>query len=303
MKIGIVGGGGIVGSSCAFTLARELPDAETVLVDINEETAHGHAIDIEHAMAMDSNTVIAVGGYADIADANVVVVTAGASTSSDSTDRNTLLEDNIKVLRSVFNELTRHHVNCPIVITTNPVDVLVTILNDEYDFSQQHILGYNLNDTLRFQWAIADFTGTDPLSVSGFVLGEHGDTQVPVFSSVRINGDPPEFTQQEQKRIFRRGRDSAWEMSQKKNETARWATGFGLTKIVTAICQNSSNVFPCSIPAPGYVNDNDVSYGVPVFLGQDGAEGVMHINLTATEQEQLTESVATIRTQYQQWNQ
>jgi malate/lactate dehydrogenase len=189
MKVGVIGGGGIVGSSVVFNAAQKEIVDEVVIIDINEEMAIGHALDIEHAISLENNTEVTVGDYSNISNSEVVIITASAPTPPDLEDRNQLLNDNVPLLEDILSNLIQNSIDCPIVISTNPVDALITIINNEYDFDRRKILGYNLNDTMRLQWAIARHANVDRKSVNAYVLGEHGESQVPVYSQATIAGE------------------------------------------------------------------------------------------------------------------
>lgn len=301
MKVGVIGGGGIIGSSAAFNVAQKEIVDEIVIIDINEEMAIGHALDIEHAISLENNTEVTVGDYSDISNADVAVITASAPTPADLDDRNQLLNDNVPLLKDVFSNLLQENVDCPSVISTNPVDALITILNEEYDIDRRKILGYNLNDTMRLRWAIAKHEDVGRKSVNAYVLGEHGESQVPVYSQATIAGDNCDFSTEEQQEIFETGRDSAWDIMQNKEETARWATGYGLSLIVEAICENQQKVLPCSIEAVGEYGYSGISFGMPVVLGRTGAEEVIDLDLNDEEAERLSSSVNAIKQAYESW--
>lgn len=301
MKVGVIGGGGIIGSSCAFNVAqREIVD-EIVIVDIAEEMALGHALDIEHAVALENDTKVSVGDYTDLSNSDAVVITASAPTPPDLEDRNQLLDDNVPLLEDIFSNIMDEDIDCPVVISTNPVDVLITIINEEFNLDREKIIGYNLNDTLRLRWALAKHTDESRKSVNAYVLGEHGESQVPIYSKATIAGENRSFSEKEEQEIFETARGSAWDIMKNKEETARWATGYGLSIIVDAICENKQKVIPCSIQASGEYGHQGISFGMPVILGRQGAEKVVELDLEDDEAESLGSSVEAIRQAYNNW--
>lgn len=302
MKVGIIGGGGAVGSTCAFNVARDGIADEVVLVDVAEGVARGHAIDIEHAVALENDTAVTVGNYGDLAGASAVVIAVGTPTSEldEGGGRDALLGANLPVLRSVFDELDGA-VDCPTLTITNPVDVLLSVLAGEVDRPREHLLGYNLNDTMRLRWAIADYVDAPITEVEAYVLGEHGPDQVPAFSCATVGGKPVAFDDDERREIAERARESAWAITESRGESARWATGRGLAVLVDAICRDLDRVLPCSFPLEGEYGHAGMCLGVPTRIGRDGVTGVVELDLDADERGRLADAADKVEAAAREW--
>jgi len=297
MKVSVIGGAGAVGSSCVFNLAREDAVDEVVVVDIDEERAQGEAYDVERSVLLEHSANVAVGGYDDIRDASAVLVTASAAVPGDLRDRSQMIDKNKALTDEIFTELSEA-VDCPIVTATSPTDVLNMVARRSYDIPREHLLGYNLNDTLRFRWAIAEHENVDSHAVEAYVLGEHGDTQVPVFSNARIDGDPTSFTEAKREAITERALDVAWETFELKGETPRWSTGYGLALIARAICTDEGRLLPCSVQPDGAYSLDDVSVGLPVRVGERGIKEIVEFDLSPEEREALDRSATTVRNDF-----
>lgn len=299
MKVSVIGGAGAVGSSCVFSLAREKAIDEVVIIDIDEQRARGEAFDVERSVLLEHATSVSVGRYDDIRDASAVLITASAAVPSDLRDRSQMIEKNRTLAEEIFGEL-EGTVDCPIVTATSPTDVLNLVASRSYDIPTEHLLGYNLNDTLRFRWAIAEHEDVHPHAVEAYVLGEHGDTQVPVFSNATIDGEPTSFTFEEREAITERVLNVAWETFELKEETPRWSTGYGLALIARAICTDERRVLPCSVHPDGAYGYDDVSLGLPTRIGEEGVSEVVEFDLSPGEREGIEDSAVKIRDDFEQ---
>lgn len=276
---------------------------EVVLIDIEGERATGHALDIQQSISLENNKSINHGTYNDVADVGVVVVCASTPHPLDLPNSTTLLEQDLPILRGIFSELDSVNVNCPILVATNPVDAVITILHDEFDIPRQRLLGYTLNDLIRFRWTISIHVKTDMTAVDAYVIGEHSPMQVPVFSGVKIHGCDYEFSEEERREITKLATESSRKIVQSKNETTRWTTGRGLSTVAEAIYLDKREPFPCSILAAREYGYESVSFGMPVILGQDGAISTLELELDESEIQALERSVQSIQTTCRNWNQ
>ena len=194
MKVGIIGGGGIVGSSAGFALSLGGIVHEIVLVDMNADLADGQALDMLHGTAAIADQVIRAGGYADLADADVICITAGLRRKPDES-RLALINRNVELFRSILATIKQsgHKPDCIVLVVSNPVDVLTYLAEKELKLPKGKVIGLGtLLDTLRFRSLLAMNLGAPATQVQAMILGEHGDSMVPVWSSASIAGLPLE---------------------------------------------------------------------------------------------------------------
>lgn len=281
MKLTVIGAG-TIGAGVAYNVAvRDVVD-ELVLVDLDAEKAKGEAFDIAHAAAFDSTTAVRQGGYADAADSDIVAITAGKPREEGMT-RTDLLEANVPILRDIFsNDFGDDAV---FVTTTNPMDVVNYANTRIADYDRSRFVGFGgWLDSARFRFVMADHLDVPAPSVEGYVIGEHGDSQVPVFSRLRVDGEPHDIPASEQDDLHDRMAASAMEVISRKGFT-QWAPTYGVAEVITAIATDSGRVLPCSAVLDGEYGHSGVSIGVPVELGRSGIESIVEWDLSDREQD------------------
>ena len=186
-KIGIIGAGQ-VGASCAFALAQAGVAEEIALADIKTEKAAGEALDIAHGVPLLPAVRVTGGGYAEIDGADVVVMTAGANQAPNETRRDLLLK-NLSVMQDAAREIARRAPACVLLVVTNPVDALTRAALAQTGFSPERVLGSGtVLDSQRLRFMLSEHTGVDARSIHAYVLGEHGDSELPAWSTVSIAG-------------------------------------------------------------------------------------------------------------------
>ena len=208
MKITIMGGGGVVGSSAAFRIAQEGLASEIVLVDARENMAKAHALDIEQAVVHRSTTQVKAGGIEETKDSNVVLIAVGVlGLSASQPSRLSQFEDNIAILKDLMKPLISYSPSALWMMATVPLDPIIYLFHKHFSIPRQKMIGVNRNDTSRFRWAIGKILSVPAPSVEAFVLGEHGETQVPLFSSIRIRGERISLTPEQVEQIRNQGMD------------------------------------------------------------------------------------------------
>jgi malate dehydrogenase len=293
MKISIIGAAGSVGAPVAFHLAVSGLAEEIVLIDVRSNMAKQHAMDIgTAASALDVR--VKDGGYEDLAGSDVIINAAGVFQGLIA-DRMELLPKNIPLVRDIALQIKRR---CPaaIVITaTNPVDPLNYATWRVGGFDRHRLIGYSINDSFRFRELVARTKGSRPSQVQATVMGEHGSSQVPLFSSVRVDGRPMLFTEDEKQSIRAEIPDILKRYEAlRTGRTAGWTCAVGAVAITRAILQNTGEVFPCSVVLEGEYGQKDLSMSVPVVLGKEGVREILEWELSADEREGLKRSIGVL---------
>ncbi len=298
-KVSIVGAAGTVGAAAGYTIALEDIADEVVFVDIpeQEDVTVGQAADTNHGIAYDSNTEVRQGDYSDTAGSDIVVITAGLPRSPGDS-RLDLADDNAPIMEDIQDSLAEHSDDFITVTTSNPVDLLNRHLYEAGDRDRSKVIGFGGRlDSARFRYVLSERFDSPVGNVEATILGEHGDAQVPVFSKVRVDGADPEFTEDEQEEILADLQESAMNVIERKGAT-EWGPARGVAHIVDAILNDTGEVLPCSIPLAGEFGHDDVGFGVPVRLGENGVEEVIEWDLTDFERAQMQEAADKLSEQY-----
>jgi L-lactate dehydrogenase len=295
MKVGIIGGGGIVGSSAGFALQLGGVVHEIVIVDANADLADGQALDMLHGTAAVADQVITAGGYDSLADADLICITAGLRRKPDES-RLALINRNVELFRTILGSLTSAGVrnDAIVLVVSNPVDILTALAERELSLPQGHVLGLGtLLDTLRFRSLLAMRLEAPATQVSAVILGEHGDSMVPIWSSASIGGLPmekfPGFTPKLGEEVFLRAKTSGAEMIKKKTG-AGFAVGVSIAEVIHAIALDSKRILPVSTVQRGCYGLRDVALSVPTVVGRGGAERCLEVDLWPKELQGLKRS-------------
>jgi malate dehydrogenase len=297
-KVSVVGAAGTVGAAAGYNIALRGVADEVVFVDIpdQEDTTVGQAADVNHGVAYDTNTTIRQGTYEDTAGSDVVVITAGIPRSPGDS-RLDLGEDNAPIMEDIGNSLAEHNDEFVSITTSNPMDLLNRHLYEMGERPREHVIGFGGRlDSARFRYVLAERFDTEVTNVEATILGEHGDAQVPVFSKVRIDGEDPDFADDERRDILESLQQSAMNVIERKGAT-QWGPATGVGHMVEAVVRDEGTVLPASIPLDGEYGHEGVSLGVPVKLTSDGAE-VVDWTLSEYEREQLGQAADKLEEQY-----
>ncbi len=288
-KVSIVGAAGVVGAMVGFNIAiRDVAD-EIVYVDIDEEGAIGQAHDTMHGIAYDSSTEVYQGEYSDMEGSHVVAITAGKPREPGMT-RLDLADANKSIMEDISGEIDNYAPDAISVLTTNPMDVLNYHLYDVSERTREKVIGFaGRLDSARFRYALAQEFDTSVLNVEATIIGEHGDSQVPVFSKVQVDGQTPSFTENDRERIRETLKESAMNVIEKKGAT-QFGPGRGVAHVVESIYRNTGDVIPSSVVLDGEYGHNDVSIGVPAKIGAEGIEEVVEWDLDERETELFDKS-------------
>jgi malate dehydrogenase len=293
----ILGGGGGVGSSTAFNLLLLDDELDVVLADRRPEKVLSHTLDLEQVLELGGTGTVRAGVCEDAQDADVVVVTASAPLIPGAS-RLDYLRDNAEILRRVSDLLSRagDAFQGVVIVVTNPVDPLCTLLRERAGLDRRRVLGYTCNDGLRLRTGIASAIGVDPGRVEAWVLGEHGDACVPLLGRVRVDGIEVTLTDVERAEAeqFLRSwfaRHSALE----SGRTSTWTSGLGLSRMIGAIAHDSGELWTASVVLAGEYGIEDVSLGVPVTLGRHGVREIVDWPLDPAEHVALERAAGVVR--------
>lgn len=300
MKVSIIGGGGLVGSCAAYALQCGGLANEIALLDVNEELAVGHALDLQHGSPSIANQTFAGGGYEHIPTSDIICITAGLRRKPDESrldliNRNTDLF--VEILRNV--KAAGPKPTAIVLVVSNPVDILTYVAADMLGLPQQQVIGLGTQlDTIRFCSLIAQELDAPPTQTKALILGEHGETMVPIWSSAAIAGLPldkyPGWNPNLASTLFTRTRGSGAEVIKRKGG-AGFAVGVAIRDCIDAIILDTQSVLPVSSIQNGCYGIRDVALSVPTVLGRTGVQATMEIDLWPKEVQGLRQSGAALR--------
>jgi L-lactate dehydrogenase len=302
-RVAIVGAGN-VGSTFAYALLLSGLAAEIVLIDANRAKAEGEAMDLNHAVPFTHPTRIWAGDYADCAGAMVTVLTAGANQKPGQT-RLECLQANARIWREIVPQIARHNPGGILLVATNPVDVLTYAALKLSGMPSARVLGSGtILDTARFRFLLSQHFGVDARSVHAYIIGEHGDSEVPVWSLANIagmhlpdycraQGLPFEPSQMEE--IFESTRDAAYHIIERKGATY-YAVAAGLLRITQSILRHQNTVLSVSSLIDNYYGISDVCLSLPTVVDRGGIQQVLRLELDDAETAKLRHSADVLRT-------
>jgi len=297
-KVTIVGSGNVGATAAHWIASKEL--ADVVLIDIVEGIPQGKGLDLLEAMPIekrDSN-IIGTNDYADTANSDIVVITAGIP-RKPGMSRDDLLNTNHKIMNDVVGKIVHRSPNCILIIVSNPLDAMAQAAYKMSGFPRERVIGMaGVLDSARFRTFIAQELKVSVENVTAFVLGGHGDTMVPLPRYSTVAGIP--ITELMDKatldRIVQRTRDGGAEIVKHlKTGSAYYAPSAAVTEMVEAILKDKKKILPCAAYLNGEYGIHGLFVGVPVKLGSKGIEQIIEIKLTADEKAALEKSVAAVK--------
>ncbi|MGI6081702.1 MAG: L-lactate dehydrogenase [Limnochordia bacterium] len=296
-------GTGFVGSTYAYTAVLSGVVSELVLIDINKDKAEGDAMDLNHGLAFARPMRIWAGDYEDTADADVIVIAAGASQKSGET-RLDLVRKNTAIFRDIIDRIVEHDPKGIILIATNPVDILTYATLKFSGLPSGRVIGSGtILDTARFRYLLGMYADVDPRSVHAYIVGEHGDSELAVWSLASIGPMPfddfcwasgREYSEETVKRIFEGVRDAAYTIIEKKGST-HYAIAMGLQRIVEAVLQDQHSVLSVSTLLDNYHGVSDICLGVPCIINRSGVDRALELPFSAEEEKAFQRSAATLK--------
>ncbi len=300
MKVGIVGGGGRVGSNAAYALQLRGAVSEIVLLDVNREAAEGEALDLRHGAAMSQPIRIYAGDYDALDGANMVIITAGLRRRPDES-RLELINRNVGLFREILGSLRAVSLapDAILLVVSNPVDVLTYLAVKESGLPAERVIGLGtVLDTCRFRSLLAEYFQVAATDVDALILGEHGDSMVPIWSSATIAGVPlkdyPGYSREKMDAIFDFTRRSGAEVIRLKGG-AGYAVGVAICEVVNAIARDSRQILPVSTLQMGALGIRDVCFSLPTRLGRTGVQAIVEISVSDEERAVLQSSAGVLK--------
>ena len=301
-KVAIIGCG-FVGSSSAFALMQSGLFSEMVLIDADVNRAEGEALDISHGLPFAKPMKIYAGSYEDIADAAIVIVTAGAGQKPGET-RLDLVKKNVEIFKSIIPEIAKQDFNGILLIVANPVDILTYVAAKLSKLPQGRVFGSGtVLDSARLKYLLGEHLDVDNRSVHAFIIGEHGDSEMAAWSSANVSGIPLNdfcemrgyFKHEESmKKILEEVKNSAYKIIEKKHATY-YGIAMSVRRICEAIIRDEKSILPVSSIQKGEYGIENVALSIPAIVGREGVEKVVPIKLSDTEKEELIKSANTLK--------
>jgi len=292
----VVIGTGAVGSTTAYTLLLKKRMSELVLIDVNKDKALGDALDMNHGLPFVGNIKVWAGDYPDCAGADIIVITAGAAQGAGET-RLDLLKRNVSIFESIIENVTKYNTTGILLIATNPVDVLSYFSWKKSDWPTHRVIGSGtLLDSARFRYLIGEELDIDPRSVHAHIIGEHGDSELPVWSLANVAGVQVDLPEEKRNELFTQTRDAAYQIIGAKGATF-YAIALALDRICAAILRNESSVLTVSTLISGMYGVEDVYLGVPCIVDNTGVRKILDLSLDEQEQELFRKSANTLKEQ------
>ncbi|MFB1051305.1 L-lactate dehydrogenase [Paraliobacillus sp. JSM ZJ581] len=298
----VIIGAGFVGSSYAYSLVNQGIVNELVLVDLNKERAEGEARDLNHGMPFGFPMRIRSGDYEECKNADLVVITAGANQGPGET-RLDLAHKNAKIMQGIVNSIMDSGFNGILLVATNPVDLLSHVALEVSGLPQERVIGSGtILDTARFRYLLSEYYQVDSRNVQAYIIGEHGDSELPVWSHVQIGGVPLKDygnienieKDKDMTQLFENVRDAAYHIIERKGATY-YGIGLGLARLTRAILYNENSIVTVSTLFEGQYGIENVYLGMPAIVNEYGIREVLDLDLSKTELEQLYHSAKVLK--------
>jgi len=294
-KIAIIGAG-FVGATTAYTIAMNQLVQEIVLIDVNREKAIGEAMDISHGLCHMGQMNVHEGDYSDCADCDIIIVTAGLNRKPGET-RLDLAKKNVPIARDITDNIMKHYTRGVILVVANPVDVLTYLIQKWSGLPLGRVMGTGTAlDSSRFRTLVSERIGVDIKNVHGYMIGEHGDAMVPMWSATNIAGEQldevcrargiPALTEEERAKIVEQVKTGGADVIRFKG-----ATYFAIASVTSNICEailkNQSTIKTVASVIEGPNGIRDVALSLPSVVNSDGVSQVLDLPLSASENEAL----------------
>jgi L-lactate dehydrogenase len=291
-------GAGQVGMSCAYSMLIQNTVDELVITDINREKLEGEVMDLVHGLPFVEPSTIKAGDLADCQDLDIVIITAGAKQRPGESRLN-LVQRNVEIFKSIVPEVVKRSPNAILLVVSNPVDIMTYVSYKLSGLPASRVIGSGtVLDTARFRYLLANQLRLDPRNLHAYILGEHGDSEVALWSELHIGGssindlipnwrDPEVYDQLNQ--IYLQVKNAAYEIIQRKGATC-YAIGLGVTKIAQAILHDQNRILTVSSLIKDFYGINDVCFSIPAVVNRQGVERQISVYPSDEELQQLKES-------------
>jgi len=299
----VVIGAGSVGTTYIYALMHTGLAGEIVLIDLDQKRVKGEVMDLEHGLAFVQPVTIRSGDYSDCADANLIVVTAGAK-QIPGQSRLDLIQRNADIVKSICDGIKKSDSDAVLLMVANPVDALTQVALKRLGWPRERVIGSGtVLDSARFRSMLSRHCGVDTRNVHAYILGEHGDSEVAAWSMTHVAGVPMKDyciicrgcdPKKGHEDIINRVRDSAYHIIDYKGSTY-YAIGLSLTRISGAILRNEHSILTVSLLLQGEYDIDNICLSIPCVVGKTGVERIITASLSEDEQTALKASAQTLR--------
>jgi L-lactate dehydrogenase len=300
---GAIIGAGQVGMACAYSMLIQSSFDEMILVDVDRVKLEGEVMDLVHGLSFVEPAIVKAGAIADCQGADIVIITAGARQRTGES-RLGLLERNITIFRGLNSELVKYCPDAIYLVVSNPVDVMTYVTWKLSGLPCNVIIGSGTAlDTARFRYLLAQDLQLDPRSIHAYIIGEHGDSEVPIWSRLNVARTPLQALDpdlgtandpQQWYHIFEQVKNAAYEIIQRKGATS-YAIGLAVTQIVQAILRDQNRVLTVSCLTSGMYGIEDVYLSLPAVVNRHGVNRIVQLSLSPEEEQQLKDSAKLLR--------
>lgn len=301
-KVAVIGAG-YVGASAAFSMSLQQTVSELVLIDVNQEKALGEVMDINHGLSFLGQMNIYAGDYSDIKDCDVIVVTAGLARKPGET-RMDLARKNTAIAKDMCENIMKHYNGGVILVVSNPVDIMTYCFQRWSGLPHGRVVGTGTTlDSARFRFAISQLFKIDVRNIHGYIIGEHGDTQLPAWSATHIAGKNIydfcldgglQFTEDDKLRIAQDVKAAGAEIIKHKGVT-HYAIAVSVTSLVESLVKNQNTIRTVSTDLNGIYGVSNVALSMPSMLNGDGVYDYLMLQLTPNEEQAFRNSAAAVR--------
>lgn len=295
-------GAGAVGASTAFSLVSQEVGSSITLVDINKAKMEGEVMDLQHGLFFSDSAHVHAGTLKDAGQCDIIIITAGAAQKEGET-RLDLVAKNAAIMKSIFKGMGKLKKTAKILVISNPVDVLTCIAKKLSKLPEHQVFGSGTSlDTSRLRYYLGEYYGVNPKSVHAYIMGEHGDSEIAIYSVANIAGVPlkkhPKYNPKKLKEIYNKTKNAAYEIIKRKGAT-NFAIAMAATEIVEAILHDQNLILPVSVPMNTYYRKTygipKVCMGVPSVIGKNGIEKIINVPLSVEEGKKLKKSGDTLK--------
>lgn len=301
-KVAIIGAG-FVGASTAFAMSLQQMATEVVLIDVNNEKAYGEALDINHGISFVGQMAVYSGDYSDVKDCDVIIITAGANRKPGET-RLDLARKNVSIAKEITSNIMKHYNHGVILVVSNPVDILTYMITKWSGLPSGRVMGSGtVLDSSRFRYLLSKKLNVDVRNVHGYIIGEHGDSQLPAWSATHIAGQnigeysqTPGgiFTAEEKITIAEEVKKAGAEIIKNKGATY-YAIAITVSAIVETLLKNQNTIRTVGSVIDGNYGIKDVALSLPSIVNSEGVQSIIPLVLSTEEEEALIASAESVR--------
>lgn len=304
----VVVGSGFVGASIGYAAMIRGLCNDLVLIDINKKRVEGEVMDLSHGLPFTRPMEIRQGDYSDCQGASIIVITAGYN-QKPGESRLDLIQKNVKIFHSILDQIIRYEREAILLVVSNPVDILTTIARQYKELRPERIIGSGtVLDTARFRLILSRRFKISPSSIHAYVVGEHGDSEVPLFSSANVAGTPLNLLcewdglceQGWHDQVIKEVKQAAYEIINRKGATY-YGIGLSVSHIMRAILRDERTVLTLSSLLDDEYKKLDVALSIPCIIGKEGIVRRLPLLMDSAEKELFNQSVEVIRNSLAPW--